>query len=438
MNAPVHPPVAPPEVDAGPGPGGAVCLLRRLMFDPVGMIEDFQRRHGQVFTIPVPFGLTPPFTFLTTRQGYGAVLNLPPTVGKNGPIIDRVPALATWTPRSDASAEHLQTLLLTGRRFIGARLRERSPKELEGIVRRGARRHMARWMGTVDLAEVMVAAIHDISARVLLGDDLWEALGEDAPALVRTVVNAVDAARAAVALSPAARLLPEHRATKELSKRFMTLANDPAADRFSFVAGLRRLDRDGERFPPEDLAWMMFFALWNATLYTGTYGLWSFLDWVDHPDLAALVTDPSPERGDLLVGGALETMRLNPISWQLRALASPVTVQSEGRSYRVPAGHFLSVFSHGLNREAATYPDPLAWRPRRYVEGAPMPLLFGTGPFSCVAQRWVKLLIATLHEEIFDRFTVSLCAPLPRRQSRVHLLYPNEPVLARVRRRDSS
>ena len=67
-----------------------------------------------------------------------------------------------------------------------------------------------------------------------------------------------------------------------------------------------------------------------------------------------------------------------------------------------------------------------------------MPLLFGTGPFSCVAQRWVKLLIATLHEEIFDRFTVSLCAPLPRRQSRVHLLYPNEPVLARVRRRDSS
>ena len=75
MNAPVHPPVAPPQVDTGPGSGGAVRLLRRLMFDPVGMIEDFQRRHGQVFTIQVPFGLTPPFTFLTTRQGYGAVLN---------------------------------------------------------------------------------------------------------------------------------------------------------------------------------------------------------------------------------------------------------------------------------------------------------------------------------------------------------------------------
>ena len=177
MNAPVHPPARPPEVDAGPGVGGSFRLLRQLMFDPVGMIEGFQARHGQVFTIPVPFGLTPPFTFLTTREGYGSVLNLPPSVGKNGPVIDRVPALASWTPRSDPSPEHLQTLLLTGRRFIGSRLHERSPAELEAVVRAGARRHMARWMGTVDLADVMVAALHDISARLLLGDDLFEALG---------------------------------------------------------------------------------------------------------------------------------------------------------------------------------------------------------------------------------------------------------------------
>lgn len=243
------------------------------------------------------------------------------------------------------------------------------------------------------------------------------------------------AAVATACSSAGACLLPEYRATKVLGRRFLQLATDPSSERFDFVAGLRALDRDGERFPPDDVAWMMFFAVWNATLYTGTYGLWSFLDWLDHPELTGLVADPSPERVDLLVGGALETMRLNPISWQLRALDTPVTVRCEGRSYRVPKGHFLSVFSHGLNRQAETYPDPLTWRPRRYLDGAPMPLLFGTGPFSCVAQRWVKLLIATVHEEIFDHFTVSLPAPLPRRRSRVHLLYPDEPVLARMRRR---
>jgi len=397
--------------------------------------DGFKEQYGDLFTIPIPFNLTPPFTFLTTRAGYQSVLSLSPDVGRNGPIIDRVPALAHWTPRSDPSSEHLQTLLLTGRRYIGARLRERRGDDLQDAIRSVVKRHVADWGDRVDLAAGLVGAIHEASARLLLGDELWDDLGPDAPQLVRTVVNAVDAARAATALSPAARLLPEYRAVRELGRRLLALATAPDAGRHPFVQGLKKLELDGQPFPDEDVAWMMFFAVWNATLYTGTYGLWSYLDLLTHePELAA-VQDPSDERADVITGGIIETMRMNPISWQLRSLAEAVEVEVAGTRYQVPQGHYLSVFSHGLNRDGAQYPDPLAWKPRRYIEGEPAPLLFGAGPFNCVAQRWVKLMLATIHAELLDTLEVTLEAPLPKRVSRVHLLYPTSPVWASVRRR---
>jgi len=429
---PAHDLPEPPVVGGAQGPGRReqARLMHGLMTDPIGLIETLRRRHGDLFTLRVPGELTPPITFLTTREGYATVLGLDPSVGRNGPIIDRVPALARWTPRSDDSPEHLQHLLLTGRRFLAARLRERTPAETEQQVRRSLQPHLDGLHGTVDLAEVLVTAIHDSSARLVLGDALWEALGTDVLQLVRTIVDAVDAARAATALTPAGRLLAECRATRRLGDRLLQLAASADVADHPFLRSLR--EHTGG-LPVEDTAWMMFFAIWNACLYTGTYGLWATLDLLDHPDALAEVRHPSPERRDLLVGGIVETMRKNPISWQLRSLSRPVEVTCDGRAYRVPAGHFLSVYSHGLNRDAAVYPEPLAWRPRRYLDGAPPPLLFGTGPFSCVAQFWVKRLLVTIQEALLDTADLRLQGPLPPRMSRVHLLYPSEAVMVEVR-----
>jgi len=426
----------PPEVGGpdGMGPAAASKLLTALMFDPIGTIDRAVAEHGSCFTLPIPFGITPPFTFLTTREGYRRVLDLPPDVGRNGPIIDRVPALAHWAPRSDRSPEHLQTLLLTGRRFIGHRLRQRRLTELREDIARRTRSKVASWNESIDLSTAVVELIHETSSRLLLGDELWTALGPDTLDDVRTIANAVDAARATLALSPAARLLPEYRATKRLGKRLLKLARQPETQQDDFVRGLTSLEREGQTLPAEDVAWMMFFAVWNATLYSGTYGVWSYLDLLTHP-LALARARSLDDREAYLTGAVVETMRLNPISWQLRSLASDVTVESEGRRYQVPAGHFLSVFSYRLNRDPEVYVDPQAWDPSRYDRGAIPPLLFGTGPFSCVAQRWVKLLLSTVLSTLIDEVEVELLDDLPRRISRVHLLYPDRPIAARIHRR---
>jgi len=423
---------APPEV-GGLGTRGQARLLRRLMVDPIGLVESLKRAHGDLFTVRIPFDITPPFTFLTTREGYNTVLSLDPEVGRNGPIIDRVPALARWSPRSDPGPEHLQALLLNGRRFMGSHLRKRPPAELEAAVRSRVRHHIRSWTGTIDLADALVHVIHDTSARLVLGDALFEAMGPSTLAEVRTIVNAVDAKRAASALTPAGRLLPEARATRTLCRRLLALAHSPDADRYPFVQHLRA---QSPGLPAEDLSWMLFFALWNATIYMGTYGTWAMLDLLDHPDAMAAVADAdAPHRTDRLVGGIIETMRKNPISWQLRALSRPVEVTCDGQRYRVPAGHFLSVYSHGLNRDPEVYPEPLRWRPERYLDGARQPLLFGTGAFACVAQFFVKRVLSTIHAELLDRLDLRLQGPLPPRISRVHLLYPSEPVMVEVRPR---
>lgn len=419
----------------GPSFLGSLKILRKVMYNPVGMVDDYRGEYGDIFTVPMPFGLAVPFTFITTREAYSTVLGLDPEVGRNGPVVDRVPALAKWSPRSDYSDAHLQTLMLAGRRFIRSRVRERSGDAVIEGIRALVRRHVGGWPGPVDLGVEFVHMVHEASCRLLLGDDLWDALGTDALKLVRTVVNAVDTARGAIALSPAAAVLPEYRAAKELGRRLVAIAKDPASDQLSFVRGLRTIENDGAPFVPEDVAWMMFFSLWNASLYTGSYGTWAFLDLLDHPDVLEAVRSPSAERDDVVVGGILETMRRNPVSWQVRSLARSVTVKCGEHDYEVPPPNFLVVFSHGLNRDPSLYPEPEAWKPRRYLDGAPAPLLFGSGPFSCVAQHWAKLLLATIIIEVIERWDVKLLGPLPKRVSRVHLLYPSEPVLATLKPR---
>ncbi len=401
------------------------------MVDPVGLVEDLQDKHGTLFTVRIPFDITPPFTFLTTREGYQAVLGLDAEVGRNGPIIDRVPALAHWTPRSDQSPEHLQELLLLGRRHMGRLLRGIPSVTIEARVRASVQQHIETWTGTVDLADHLVTLIHDTCARLVLGDTLVDAMGPGMLQEVRTIVNAVDAARAVTALTPAGRLLPEARAAAALSRRLLRMVRDSTLSEEPYLAKLRE---QAPSMPEADLAWMLFFGLWNATIYMGTYGTWSFLDVLTHREHRSAL-EGAPERQKLLVGGILETMRLNPISWQLRALARPVEVTSGRRQFRVPAGHFLAVYSHGLNRDGAVYPEPLAWKPTRYLEGAPMPLLFGSGPFACVAQFFVKQVLATVHDELLRSLVFRLLGPLPERMSRVHLLYPGEAVMARVWRR---
>lgn len=409
--------------------GNPLRVLRRMMFDPIGLVAQLQAEHGDLFTLEVPFGLTPPFTFFTTRKGYSTVLRLDPDIGRNGPVIERVPALSAWSPRARRGPEHLQAMLLAGRAMMAQRLRHRPWADVQTEARRIMNERLEPWSGEVDLSTALVGAIHETSVRLVLGDELTDALGPRAFGWIRTIANAVDAARAAVALSPAARLLPEYRATRRLCRKLLSLVRQPDSDRFEFIAQARRAG-DGD-LPPEDVAWLLFFAIWNAVLYTGTYGVWSLAYWLASPNDAARLHDHDA-RFDRLVDGVVETMRMHPISWQLRSLSIAVTLESGGQEVEVPAGHFLTVSSYHLNRDPELYEQPERWDPSRFERGAAAPLLFGTGPFSCVAQHWVKRLLATCHETILDRFELELVDPLPPRVTRVHLLYPGRPLRVRV------
>ena len=176
--------------------------------------------------------------------------------------------------------------------------------------------------------------------------------------------------------------------------------------------------------------------LWNALNYPGSYGFWAFAEAIADPTThEAITTTRGKERRKLLSNALLETLRLHPVASLVRANRQPVEYVHEGTRYIIPTGGYIGTFPYHLARSGETYADPTSYDPTRFTRGEPRPSVFGRGAYSYVAQRFIKFLLVTTMEELLDRFEFELEAPLPGRLCRVHLLYPDTPVRARLTRR---
>ncbi len=120
-----------------------------------------------------------------------------------------------------------------------------------------------------------------------------------------------------------------------------------------------------------------------------------------------------------------ETLRLYPPAWMLgRVARRPVDLPG----YHIPRGGVIIVPIAALQRRAAYFPDPAAFRPERWSGdfATALPryvyLPFGAGPRSCLAQHFalleLQLLLATLAARVV--FT-PLPGPPPRPDIRVTL-----------------
>lgn len=410
--------------------------LAELRSRPIELMRRLRREYGSVFTISVPFQLTPSITFLTSRRGYDTVLGLNPEIGTNGPVIAKLPLLNQWIPRSDASPEHLQQLLLVGRQFIAGRLL--APERMAAVpalVEAGVHRHVASWAGTTDLSRGVVELLHDLSGRCVLGAQAWERLAPDVLPLMGALVRCVDAANAARNLTPLQYLSREYWAARRLHAVLGDLVDEHrATGAFALLDEIAAIRLpDGRPLPAGDMVWMLLFALWNAVIYTGTYGFWTLIDALTDAEAVGRVRAATvQDRRRFLEHCFLETLRLHPISWQLRMLTAPVVYEEAGRSYQVPAGHLLGAYSYEFSRDPTSYTQPEHWRPARYERGEATPSVFGRGAFSCVAGHYSKLFIRSVLERLLMDWDIRLLDPAPPKTCRVHLLYPDRRVRARI------
>lgn len=413
---------------------GMLARFAAIVRDPTTLAVRCLARYRRPFTLRIPFFFD--LTYIPGREGLRYVLDMDPKVGRMGPVMKRVPTVGYWFPKASDSEAHLQDLLLAARAFLASHaFRAERLARVESVTKETIARHVADWRGrTVDLADVVVRALYDASLRCVLGEALWERVAPEVCEPLRVVANGVDIPRTTRSVLPGAKLMPEYRATRRLVKVLRrVVAEHDHGGGFEFLDAVRSIEVEGHRIREADVPWMLMYIMWNAVTYPGTYGLWSYLDMVADPDSLAALRSRSDDRP--LEYAFMETLRRNPVASLVRQVSEDVQFESGGKTYRVPAGGHVGTCIWALNYDPQVYSDPAAYRPERYAWGEPLPHAFGRGAFGCPAGKFTRLFMRAAHAVLVDSIDVVLHSSIPRRRSRVHLVYPDRPIRAEVRGR---
>lgn len=151
---------------------------------------------------------------------------------------------------------------------------------------------------------------------------------------------------------------------------------------------LRAAYDDGSPMSDEELRDTLMTLLIAGHESTATALAWAFELLLRHPDtVARLREDP----GDYAGAVAAETLRLRPVvPFVLRVLAEPM----ELGGYPLPAGTWLAPCAYLTGRRGDVYPEPLRFRPERFLEDPPSAaawLPFGGGVRRCLGASFAQL-----------------------------------------------
>jgi cytochrome P450 family 135 len=172
---------------------------------------------------------------------------------------------------------------------------------------------------------------------------------------------------------------------------------------------------------------MTLLAAGHETTATGL--AWALERLVRHPDALERLRDGDDDYADAVVK---ETLRLrSPISLVLRRLQEPMEIGGQ----LLPAGVNVVPCIYLMHRRPDVYPDPLAFRPERFLGraeaagsagGAPIQsqggtytwIPFGGGVRRCLGASFAQLEMRIVLQALAERFDLSAADPRPERMIR--------------------
>jgi cytochrome P450 len=149
------------------------------------------------------------------------------------------------------------------------------------------------------------------------------------------------------------------------------------------------------------------------------------------------VPDVELSRLPALRAAVQEALRLYPPVWYVGREATADTTLG---GYAVPEGSFAITSPYVVHRNPALWPDPLAFRPERFLPGAkPGPrmrgyLPFGLGPRLCIGMHFALAEIATVAGALARDHRLARSAGDWRGLSSDFTLTPREPIQVEVER----
>jgi cytochrome P450 len=409
-----------------PGPRLPVPIQTLLWgTSPTGFLSRAQRRYGDIFTIRLPLG-----TRIVVLADPGAVreaMAVPAdafAASELAPILE--PFLGTRSLVLLDGARHHRERKLLSRAFHGEGMQTYASL-IEGAVERdletwptGRAFALHPHMQAITL-EVMLQAVFGIADP----DELARFRARLRSFLLQggsPFVLAPPTRRDLGRWSPWGRFVrlraDVHRmVAEEIAARRSTPDLNARRDILSLL--IRADDDDGRELDDSELRDELMTMLLAGHDTTATALSWAFDLLVHHPPvLGRLVSSLRAGEQTYLDAVIKEVLRLRPtVTDFARPLTRPITIAG----HELPAGAILCASIVLLHRRADLYPEPLAFRPERFL-GGPADLQtwipFGGGIRRCLGAGFANLEMRAVLQTILARMTLGAATARPERPRR--------------------
>jgi cytochrome P450 family 135 len=405
-----------------PGPSTSRPLQTvRWIFRPGAMLEDCRRRYGDMFTLRIAHEGN--WVFLAHPDMVKQVFTGDPRVLHAGEAnVVLLPVLGHHSVLLLDEAAHMSQRKLMLPSFHGERMR--GYEEVMGDV---ARTEIDRWpLGErYAVRPAMQRITLEVIMRTVFGiqhDARRERLGT---ALAQTLDWGSDPRRMALL----AGLGPHRVARTRIFRRVLDPADEliyeeirgrreaaDLAERDDVLSLLLQARHDdGSPMSDEELRDELMTLLVAGHETTASSLAWAVERLVRHPDKLDRLRDGEDEYLDAV---CKETLRLRPIlALVLRRLTEPMEIG--GRM--LPAGVNVAPCIYLVHRRADVYPDPLAFRPERFLEqpaGTYTWIPFGGGVRRCLGASFAMFEMKVVLREIVGRLELRASDPRPERITR--------------------
>jgi cytochrome P450 family 135 len=424
-----------------PGPSEPPVLQTlRWLLRPISFLEACRRRFGDTFSVRF-LGFKTPMVMLADPEAIRALYGnaehgLPP-----GRTLALLPILGPRSLLLLEGRDHLARRKVILPPFHGARMRA-----YEETVREVVARDVDGWPEgepfaihprmqrvTLDVILRAVFGVTDSGRRAALADRLGGLLADTASAGLQFSVLL---SRRFGGPDPLAPLQARRREIDAmLDQEIAERRADPREDILSMLVGARF--EDGEPMGDAEIRDQLMTLLLAGHETTATGLAWTFDLLVRHPAvLERLVADVDAGEQAYVRAVVTESLRLRPVvPLAGRRLASPLRVDG----HELPAGTDVTPAIWLAHTRADRYPEPFAFRPERFLDGAPSTyswVPFGGGVRRCVGAAFAEMEMRVALEEIVRRRTVRAGAGGAERVARRNVTFSpagGTPVIA-VRR----
>jgi cytochrome P450 len=411
-----------------PGPAAPPAIQSaRWLLRPISFMEACRRQFGEVFSVRL-LGFRTPMVMVSDPAAIRALYTerrhaLPPGRG--------VALLPVVGPRSVLlleGPEHLARRKLMLPPFHGERMRA-----YEAIVREVVERDLETWPRGEELAvhPRMQAVTLEVIVRAVFGVS-DPARGDRLRALLRALLDATASfglqfgfmlVRRFGGPDPLARLRALRKEIDALLLEEIAARRDaPGEDILSLLLAARF--EDGEPMSDQEVCDQLVTLLVAGHETTATALAWTFELLAHHPAAQArLQASLDAGEGDYVKAVISESLRLRPVV-PLAGRRLAADLQVDGHLLREGTDVTPAIWLAHTREDV--YPDPFAFRPERFLDGAPPGYAwvpFGGGVRRCLGAAFAEMEMRVALGAILRRVTVEAVDPRAERVARRNVTF---------------